>query len=775
MDEKPTTTWRQKLLLVAFGLVLGLAALVLTEGLLTLLGLGDEQRFADPYVGFENATPLFTRVDRGDHRLYATHPAKERFFNPQEFPADKAAGTYRVFTLGGSTTAGRPYDDHVSFARWLERYLDAAEPERRHEVVNAGAVSYASYRVVQLMKELVRYDPDLFVVLTGHNEFLEERSYRDLRSQNAVLRFLGSRLARYRLPQLVRQAFAEDDAPGERLADDFATRLDVWTGLQAYERDDTLKQRILEHFAFNLEQMVRIADAHDVALVFVQPVSNLKDFSPFKSQHRDDLTPGDAARFETFLTEGRGLLQEGSARAAAQTLRQALEIDPLYAEAHFRLGRAELASGNYAAAREALVAAKELDVAPLRALERSVELIAETAARHDVALVDLPALLETENVRQRGHPILGQEFLLDHVHPDLAVHSRIAEEILKALAASGTIQLGPAGTAEHRAAIYDDVVGALDRTYYAERDRNLGKVLGWAGKLEEAEEPLRRAIEVLRDDADVHLNLGILLQKTERFDEAIGELTRAVELAPGLAEGHFNLGVVYGRLGRIDEGVVAFEQALRIRPDYGEARHNLDVLSRHDSAAARTDLAVSLATSGRLDEAAAELRRALELDPNYAEATYNLGLLYARTGRPAEAVIAYERTLKLDAGHAPTHNNLGILRAGQGHLETARRHLEQATQIDPTYAEAFLNLGVVYDSLGRGHDAIRTVERALALRPEDGRVHLALGMLYLAAGKDDALVHFEAARSSGLVIPAEIATRLGSAWVSRSRDTMDPR
>ena len=36
----------------------------------------------------------------------------------------------------------------------------------------SGGVSYASYRVAALMEELVRYEPDLFVIYSGHNEFL---------------------------------------------------------------------------------------------------------------------------------------------------------------------------------------------------------------------------------------------------------------------------------------------------------------------------------------------------------------------------------------------------------------------------------------------------------------------------------------------------------------------------------------------------------------------------------------------------------------------------
>ena len=47
-------------------------------------------------------------------------------------------------------------------------------------MINAGGISYASYRVAVVIKELARYEPDLFIIYTGHNEFLEERTYRTL-------------------------------------------------------------------------------------------------------------------------------------------------------------------------------------------------------------------------------------------------------------------------------------------------------------------------------------------------------------------------------------------------------------------------------------------------------------------------------------------------------------------------------------------------------------------------------------------------------------------
>ena len=810
----PRTTLPQKLLLIAFGLVSTLLLLFLAEGALALLGLGDAARFDDPYVGFEGSTPLFEKRRLEDGReVYATNAAKLKFFNEQSFPAEKEEGAYRVFTLGGSTTAGRPYDDRVSFARWLERYLDLAEPGRRHEVVNAGAVSYASYRVALLMQELVAYAPDLFVVYTGHNEFLEERTYRGILQQGALRKWARQRLARFRLAAVVRRGLAGGDAE-TTLGDEVWTRLDVWTGLQAYRRDDTLRSAIVEHFSFNLERMVRIARAHGVALILVKPVSNLKDFSPFKSEHRAGLSAVEGQRFESLLSAGRQRLEAGDAAAALALLEQARTIDAEVAELHFRIGRAHFELGDHAAARRAFVDAKDLDVAPLRALEDLVDRVGEIAGRQGVPLIDLPALLEAESRSRFGHPIIGNELLLDHVHPDIPIHGLIAERIVERLAAAGQVSLGAAWSPQKRRQVIERHLAALDPEYYARRDLNLAKVLGWAGKLAEAEAPLVRAAAVLDGDADLHLSLGTLWQKTGRYGDAAGELERAVELAPAVAEARFNLGVAYGHLGRIEEGIRELREAVRLRPDYAEGHHNLGILHRQGGdpeaaieslqralalrpeaaevhralgfalrlagrrsegdAALReslrlapvaapdlTDRAVTLAREERFEEAAAELELALIADPSYAEAHYNQGMLLVRQGQRSAAVAAYRRAIELDSAHPLAHNNLGILEAGRGDLETARQLLQRAIELDPDLSEAYLNLGVVADRAGRPAEAIRALERAVELDPGSARGNLALGMLYLAAGRsDESLPRFDAARRGGAQIPAAIAEQL---------------
>jgi len=786
--------WRGRLLLVALGVGLSVLVLAAVELTLAAFDVGEDALYDDPFVGFAPGSDLFaeTTLDDGT-RAYETRPEKLAFFNSQRFRVDKPEDGYRVFALGGSTTAGRPYDDRVAFPRWLELYLEEADPSRTWEVVNAGAISYASYRAALLMRELVRYEPDLFVIYTGHNEFLEERSYSEIIHQPQAIKKLRMWLSGFRFAALARRALGgaegadgEAGAPGgagdggaegdgggggageiTTLAPEVTARLDSWEGLERYERDDELTRSVVAHFENNLRRMVRLARANGAEVVLVEPVSNLADFSPFKSQPGPGVDREAAQRVEALVEEGRRRLEAGDAEAAVGILERAVEADPRHAEAWYRLGRALLAAGRPGDAYDALVRAKEEDVAPLRALEPVVAAVARVAADEGVPLVLLRTDLEEESRRRYGHAALGAEYLLDHVHPDVPVHARIAAAVLERMAEAGVVEPGGSWGEAARRAVYQREMAAFDREYYAQRDLNLSKVLGWAGKLEEAEEPLLRAAEAIPQEPEVWLNLGIVRQRTGRYAESLAALDRAAELAPGWELVHFNRGVTLGHLGRNGEGVAALRRALEIRPDYPEAQRNLETLEDRRATSSPTARGIELARTGRLAEAAAELERALEEDPDNAEAWYNLGLVRARLGggnARGTAEAAYRRALELAPDHPEANNNLGILLAGRGELPAALERFETAAAAAPEWAEAHFNLGVALDGLGRGDRALEEVRRAVELEPGNARFQFALGSLYAARGDAAAaLRHLEAARRGGQPVPEDLLRRLRQA------------
>jgi hypothetical protein len=125
-----------------------LVFLILLEGVPVLLGVQPVTVAEDPLVGFSGNVPLFAPVPGpGGRQLTTTSHNKINFFNAQVFLLERPPGTYRIFSLGGSTTFGHPYDDKASFSGWLRQLLPVTDSRKKWEAINAGGISYASYRV----------------------------------------------------------------------------------------------------------------------------------------------------------------------------------------------------------------------------------------------------------------------------------------------------------------------------------------------------------------------------------------------------------------------------------------------------------------------------------------------------------------------------------------------------------------------------------------------------------------------------------------------------
>ncbi|MFN0150936.1 MAG: hypothetical protein ACKVU1_09555 [bacterium] len=134
------------------------------------------------FRGFANSPPLYFRDTRDGLDLYRTSPNRLEQFNTQAFPAHKAPGTVRIFTIGGSTTFGEPWGHQGSYSHFLESALSTRFPDRLFEVINAGGKGYGSTANLETVREALGYEPDAFVLFVGHNEFREETFYPRERS-----------------------------------------------------------------------------------------------------------------------------------------------------------------------------------------------------------------------------------------------------------------------------------------------------------------------------------------------------------------------------------------------------------------------------------------------------------------------------------------------------------------------------------------------------------------------------------------------------------------
>ena len=184
-SAKPARRWRGLLFRLS-AVAIGLAPFLLAEATFAILDWGRPDYEQDPFVGFSAVYPLFVLNEDGTR--YEIPPSRRTFFRRESFAAKKGDNEFRIFCLGGSTVQGRPFAIETSFTTWLEINLQAADPKRDWEVVNCGGVSYASYRLVPILKEVLGHQPDLIILYTGHNEFLEDRTYRHIKQVPSIVR-----------------------------------------------------------------------------------------------------------------------------------------------------------------------------------------------------------------------------------------------------------------------------------------------------------------------------------------------------------------------------------------------------------------------------------------------------------------------------------------------------------------------------------------------------------------------------------------------------------
>jgi tetratricopeptide (TPR) repeat protein len=459
--------------------LVGLSPLVAVELILRIGGWGFMTDSQDPYVGFSNVHPLFELNQEDD--CFEIPKSRQTFFRPESFPAKKGSDDYRIFCLGGSTVQGRPYAIETSFTTWLKISLQAADPSRNWDVINCGGVSYASYRLTPILQEVIRYEPDLLIIYTGQNEFLEDRTYRSIKESPRWQVVAHSWLSRLRTFNALRAMWlratqsSKSSSPAERasLSDEVEALLDYRGGLEQYNRDDTWRDGCIAHFEFNLRRMVHLAEQAGVPVILVNPVTNLKDTPPFKFSHRDDIRLEDEERCDELWSLARASATALDQRIAL--LQRALDIDRRHAGMHYQLGKCYYDQHKYDEAKAAFVRAKDEDICPLRIVEPMHEAISLVASDTSATLVDARALFE--ELTPNGIP--GNEWLVDHVHPSIRGHQRLAKLLFDELVELDIIH--PKGDwTIRRDAAYKDNFDSLHPLYYYRAQKKLEGLRRWA-------------------------------------------------------------------------------------------------------------------------------------------------------------------------------------------------------------------------------------------------------------------------------------------------------
>ena len=350
---------------------------------------------------FGEALPLFVQSPEPNY-LYANPTVGKRFFSENEYTAplndlflkDKPANGYRIFVLGESTVLGFPYDANVAFTRILQRRLQDIFPDRTIEVINLGMTAVTTYTLLDFADELLRRQPDAVLIYAGHNEYYGALGVASMEKGSipAWLKKLQLKVIHVRTYQLLQLCVGKvyqfiapmsaDEAKG--------TLMQRLVGKNLIPYNSPIYKEGLEQFSDNMSELLSKMKNAGVPVIISDLVSNVRDLHPFYS-----------SRYEQYP-----------------------DAESLYTNA-----RALEAASQFEQAKEEYSKAKDLDLIRFRAsedLNNSIVRLADSFGAHYISL-------KTEFEAYSPHGIVGDNLMMEHLHPNIDGYFLMSEGFLNAM------------------------------------------------------------------------------------------------------------------------------------------------------------------------------------------------------------------------------------------------------------------------------------------------------------------------------------------------------
>ncbi len=347
-------------------------------------------------------TSLFIRYPDNTDYWVMNKYASERYFSDtsnatmgsiEPFKVEKAANTMRIFVLGESTTAGYPYFHNGSFHRWLQYRLMHTYPDKNFEIINVSLTAVNSYTVLDFGKQVVNYQPDAVLIYTGHNEYygaLGVGSTSHIGSSRFWVQTILN-LRKLRLVQFIDNVLAgiKKISTGkvidqrENLMKRMAASQEIAYNSEEYKEG-------VKQFETNMSELCSLMHDKNIPVFLSTLVSNERDQKPFISSI-------------------------GSTNNADQQFKQA---------------NTSYSVADYANAKRQYVNAKEYDMLRFRAPEAMNKIIEKFAAQYpNIHLTQTRKVFEEHS----PHNILGNETILEHLHPNLYGYALLSEAFYKAI------------------------------------------------------------------------------------------------------------------------------------------------------------------------------------------------------------------------------------------------------------------------------------------------------------------------------------------------------
>lgn len=264
--------------------------------------------------------------------------------------------------------------------------------------------------------------------------------------------------------------------------------------------------------------------------------------------------------------------------------------------------------------------------------------------------------------------------------------------------------------------------------YQAEWHFNLGLTLEAAGRHVDAASAFERCFELHTADSDRDANsallVGVNLLRAGQFEASLRWLDRAGEIEPMSVAPFVHRVEALAELGRTDEAEEAFYLGQQIDPEHPELY---------------ASMATVLSARGDHERAVWCLREAARLDPELPRVRARLARAYADSGRLERARQLYVRELRDDPGDVDTLLDLGELLMDMHRLGESGEKFRRVLEIEPDHPDAHHLLGELAEREGRTPDALVQYDVVLRLDPSYPGARRRLAKVMLDRGREEDL------------------------------------
>jgi len=424
--EGKSRSVKRTVLLKAIALLTPFLALFLLEIILRIAHYGYDTR-------------LFIEYPQDNRYLVLNPDASKRYFpdpalapsgNSEPFKKIKDKNTCRIFVLGESTTIGYPYFHNGSFHRWLQYRLTHTFPDRMFEIINLSLTGVSSYTVSDFGKELINYEPDAILIYSGQNEYYGAMGVGSVNSLSArpTLVHTMLQLRRLRTTQLL-TALCKKIAGffGKNNADSGKILMQRMAGDQHIAFTSDLYNKGIGQYLNNMRSLLHVLDEYHIPVFLSNLVCNQAGLKPFvciEASGRQDTA------FRLVYEKGIDALKDHREQAAFEYFTEADRIYPGHALCNYYLGMLNYQRADYIQAKARFLKATDLDGLRFRAPSRLNEAIPQLCGEFpNTHLVDTKAEFEAHS----DHQIIGNELILEHVHPNLDGYALMSDAFYKTM------------------------------------------------------------------------------------------------------------------------------------------------------------------------------------------------------------------------------------------------------------------------------------------------------------------------------------------------------